>query len=266
VGVNSRIEVHVAPRFCDTQGMVHASRYHEFLEDAFLQWLHDSRFPYGALRADGLDLVVGTANIRYRAPGRLGDLLRVTSRGARSTASTVTVDFTVAREELVLAEASITYVAVRDQRSAPLPSELAVPAVDLAKPPVLARLHAAQALFYTGGSSGALEEVLHPDVSWHVPGRSQIAGDYVGRTAVLAYMARRRDLADRTFRMRPGEVLVGPAHLAVLTGGTAVIAGVTHEWQTIGLYQTDREQIREAHLVPLDQEAFDRIWGPGQRG
>jgi YbgC/YbaW family acyl-CoA thioester hydrolase len=265
--VDSRVEVHVAPRFCDTQGMVHASRYHEFLEDAFLQWLHDSGLPYDVLRASGLDLVIGTAEIRYRAPGRLGDLLRVTSRAARSTASTVTVDFTVARDQLVLAEASITYIAVRDQKSVPLPSELAALAADdPAKPPVLRRLHAAQALFYSGGSSGPLEEVLHPDVSWHVPGRSSIAGDYVGRTEVVAYMSRRRDLADRTFRMHPGEVLVGPQHFAVLTGGTAVIAGVTHEWQTIGLYRAHDEQIREAHLVPLDQEAFDRVWGTEPHG
>ena len=264
--MESRVEVHVAPRFCDAQGMVHASRYHEFLEDALLQWLDDSGLPYDTLRASGLDLVIGTAEIRYRAPGRLGDALRVTARAAGSTASTVTVDFIVARDQLVLAEASITYISVRGHKSARLPSELtALDADDPAQPPLLKRLHSAQATFYSGGSSAPLEDVLHPDVTWHVPGHSSIAGDYVGRRAVLDYMARRRDLADRTFRMHPGEVLVGRQHLAVLTGGTAVIAGVTHEWQTIGLYRAQNEQIREVHLVPLDQEAFDRAWGTEPR-
>ena len=38
--------VHVArlrvrPRFCDAQGMVHAGRYYEFFEDAFIGWLDE---------------------------------------------------------------------------------------------------------------------------------------------------------------------------------------------------------------------------------
>jgi ketosteroid isomerase-like protein len=126
---------------------------------------------------------------------------------------------------------------------------------------VLARLHAAQAAFYAGGSAGALHEVLTDDILWVVPGANAIAGEYRGIDAVLDYFARRRDLADRTFRMHPGDVLVGQDdHVAVLTDGTATIDGVDHRWSTVGLYRLRGERVCACWLLPLDAAAFDAIW------
>ena len=104
---------------------------------------------------------------------------------------------------------------------------------------VLEALHAAQAAFYAGhDGEWALREVLTEDVLWHVPGRNAVAGDHDGIEAVMAYLARRRDLASLSFRMHPCEVLVGDGdHVAVLTDGTATIAGEEHSWSTVGLYR-----------------------------
>jgi ketosteroid isomerase-like protein len=125
----------------------------------------------------------------------------------------------------------------------------------------LRRLHAAQGAFYAGEPSDELRELLAPDIVWHVPGNNAIAGTYEGVDAVLAYFERRRDLANRTFRMHPGELLVGDDdHVAVLTDGTAVIDGEEHRWSTVGLYRFRGEQIAECWLLPLDAAAFDRIW------
>jgi ketosteroid isomerase-like protein len=126
---------------------------------------------------------------------------------------------------------------------------------------VLARLHAAQARFYAGEPADALYEVLTEDILWVVPGSNAIAGEYRGIDAVLAYFARRRDLADRTFRMHPGDVLVGEDdHVAVLTDGTATIDGVDHSWSTVGLYRLRGECVCACWLLPLDSAAFDAIW------
>jgi ketosteroid isomerase-like protein len=126
---------------------------------------------------------------------------------------------------------------------------------------VLARLHAAQAAFYAGGAADALHEVLTDDILWVVPGANAIAGEYRGIDAVLDYFARRRDLADRTFRMQPGDVLVGQDdHVAVLTDGTATIDGVDHRWSTVGLYRLRGERVCACWLLPLDAAAFDAIW------
>jgi ketosteroid isomerase-like protein len=123
-------------------------------------------------------------------------------------------------------------------------------------------LHAAQAAFYAGcGGEAALRELLAEDVRWHVPGRNAIAGTHEGIDAVLAYFVRRRELAARSFRMHPGELLVGDGdHIAALTDGTATIAGELHRWSTVGLYRLEGSHIAEVWLLPLDPERFDRIW------
>jgi ketosteroid isomerase-like protein len=125
----------------------------------------------------------------------------------------------------------------------------------------LSRLHAAQGVFYAGGPADDLRELLAPDVVWHVPGTNAIAGVYEGIDAVLAYFARRRDIADRTFRMHPGDVLTGDGdHVAVLTDGSAVIGGEERRWSTVGLYRFRGDRIAACWLLPLDPAAFDEIW------
>jgi ketosteroid isomerase-like protein len=126
---------------------------------------------------------------------------------------------------------------------------------------LLHRLHAAQTALYTGEDQGAVRELLTDDVEWHVPGRNAIAGDYHGLQAVLGYFARRRDLADRSFRLHPRDVLVGEGDLvAALTDGTATIAGAERAWSTVGLYRVRDERIAACWLLPLDPVAFDEIW------
>jgi YbgC/YbaW family acyl-CoA thioester hydrolase len=132
---------------------------------------------------------------------------------------------------------------------------------------LLARLHAAQNDFYGGGGDAALREVLSPDISWHVPGDNAIAGHHKGIEAVLAYFAARRDLAGRTFRMHPRDLLTGRGEwVASLTDGEAVLGGRRVGWSTVGLYRLSGGRVAECRLLPLDPAAFDAVWaGPGPR-
>jgi uncharacterized protein len=125
----------------------------------------------------------------------------------------------------------------------------------------LRRLHTAQGAFYAGGDSLPLQELLTDDVVWHVPGSTSIAGTYRGIDEVMRYFSLRRELAGRTFRLHPGDVLVGEGEVvAALTDGTARIAGIEHRWSTIGLYRFRNGLISECRLVPFDLTEFDRIW------
>ena len=127
---------------------------------------------------------------------------------------------------------------------------------------LLARLHEAQNEFYAGGSDAAFQELLAPSVTWTVPGANPIAGTYRGLDEVLDYFRRRRDLADHTFQLERGDVLVGEGdRLAALVDGRARIGGVEQRWSTVGLYDIVDHQIAACWLLPLDQQAFDAIWG-----
>ncbi len=135
---------------------------------------------------------------------------------------------------------------------------------------LLERFHAAQGAFYAGGDEGPVRELLTDDVVWHVPGPNAIAGDYHGIDAVVAYFASRRELARRTFRMHPRDVLVGDGDdVAVITDGRALIRGVERVWSTVGLYRFRGQQIAVCWLLPLDADAFNAIWSspstPGSR-
>jgi YbgC/YbaW family acyl-CoA thioester hydrolase len=131
---------------------------------------------------------------------------------------------------------------------------------------VLGRLHAAQNDFYGGGGDAALREVLTPDIAWHVPGHNAIAGDHGGIEAVLAYFAKRRDLAAGTFRLRPRDLLTGHGEwVAALTDGVADVGGREAGWSTVGLYRLRGGKVAECRLLPFDPEVFDAVWsGAGE--
>jgi ketosteroid isomerase-like protein len=126
---------------------------------------------------------------------------------------------------------------------------------------ILAGLHEAQGAFYAGGPPEPLRALLADDIVWVVPGTNAIAGEYRGIDEVMAYFARRRDLAGHSFRMHPGDLLTGDGdRVAVLTDGTATIDGVERRWSTVGLYRLHEGRVAACWLLPLDPGAFDAIW------
>lgn len=125
----------------------------------------------------------------------------------------------------------------------------------------LNRLHRAQDAFHAGKADAELRRLLTDDVLWVIPGDNSIAGTYEGIDSVMTYFRRRRELADRSFRLHAREILVGDGELlAALTDGTALLGGVEHRWSTIGLYRFRDELVSSCRLVPFDQAEFDRIW------
>jgi ketosteroid isomerase-like protein len=128
---------------------------------------------------------------------------------------------------------------------------------------LLARLQDAQNQFYAGGDAGPVAAALAPDITWSVPGHSPIAGTYRGVDSVLGYFARRRDIANSTFRIYRRDVLAGAGdRIAALTDGTATIAGRERSWSTVGLYEIRGRLVAACWLLPLDPAEFDAIWSP----
>lgn len=117
------IEQRVRPRHCDAQGMVYAARYHEFCEDALLTWLEQVT-SYRELRASGVDLVITEARYSYHRPALLDDRLKIGVRAAPVGDSSLQAHFSVDRDDHHIADAAITYVAVRGGRRCPLPGPL----------------------------------------------------------------------------------------------------------------------------------------------
>ena len=120
--------------------------------------------------------------------------------------------------------------------------------------------HAAQNRFYAGGDQEPVRAMLAPDVAWHVPGRSALAGDYVGRDEVLRYFAGRRALAHATFRIAVRRVLADDERAVILASGQLERDGETVGWEIVGVFRIAAGTIAECWVFPHDQRAFDEIW------
>ena len=126
---------------------------------------------------------------------------------------------------------------------------------------LLAELRRRQRAMYAGDATPEhVGELLAPEVVWHVPGRSPIAGDHRGTEAVQRYFDERRVLAGNTLRITPLQAMADDEVVVELADGTATLGGEAAHWRTTGVYRIAGGRIAEAWLVPLDLAAFDAAW------
>jgi ketosteroid isomerase-like protein len=122
--------------------------------------------------------------------------------------------------------------------------------------------HEALGSFYAGGDIEAVRAMLVDDIAWHVPGRSAIAGDHIGKSRVLDYFHRRRELGRGAFKVEVGDVLANDERALLFADGRAERDGRTIEWETVGVFRIADSKIAECWLLPFDQYSFDEIWSP----
>jgi ketosteroid isomerase-like protein len=120
--------------------------------------------------------------------------------------------------------------------------------------------HEALDRFYAGGDLEAVRAMLSDEIAWHVPGRSAIAGDYVGKDDVVDYFHQRRRLGRGAFKVDVHDVLASEGRAVLLAGGQAERGGRTLGWETAGVFRIEGGMIAECWLLPFDQYAFDEVW------
>jgi uncharacterized protein len=57
-----------------------------------------------------------------------------------------------------------------------------------------------------------LRELFHPDLVWHAPGRSQLAGDHRGVDTVLGFFAKTMELTGGNFRVEVHDIVANDEH------------------------------------------------------
>jgi ketosteroid isomerase-like protein len=60
---------------------------------------------------------------------------------------------------------------------------------------------------FGSGDMATLTELFAPELKWHIPGRSVIAGDYNGRDAVFGLFGKLMELTNGTFRVEAREII-----------------------------------------------------------
>ena len=80
----------------DAMGVVHHSRYLPYLEEARVEYLRSVGHPYADNRQAGLDAAVVECRLRYIAPLRFDDIVRVHLRLAGTTRATFAIEYLLA--------------------------------------------------------------------------------------------------------------------------------------------------------------------------
>jgi acyl-CoA thioester hydrolase len=97
---------------CDTQGIVFNANFLAYVDVVVTEIWRESLGSYELLLATGVDTVVAEANLRFLAPSRFDDILRIEGGfdGLGTTSTTLKLWFR--RDDDLLVEAEVRYVFV----------------------------------------------------------------------------------------------------------------------------------------------------------
>ena len=105
----------------------------------------------------------------------------------------------------------------------------------------------------------ALRDLIAPDVVWHVPGNTALAGEVRGVDALFDWFRRLRETTDATFTLEEHDVVGNDYHVVALSRMGAVRDGVPISVEVVSVfhYRGGRQQERWFH--PTDLDAWDRM-------
>jgi acyl-CoA thioester hydrolase len=97
---------------CDPQGIVFNANYLLYFDVAFTELWRAAIGPWQEMVERGVDAVVAEANVRFRAPARFDDELRLRAQVARLGATAITTEIDVLRSDELLVEGWLRHVCV----------------------------------------------------------------------------------------------------------------------------------------------------------
>lgn len=111
------------------------------------------------------------------------------------------------------------------------------------------------------GDMDTVMSVLADDISWHVGGSSQIAGDYHGHQEVMGFFGKLFELSGGTFRLEVHDVLANDQHGTVLVTAYAERDGKTIAAREVNIWHLADGQATEFWAFVEDQAELDEFFG-----
>ena len=106
-----------------------------------------------------------------------------------------------------------------------------------------------------------LTNLIAEDTVWHIPGRSQVAGDLVGRDAVFAWFGKVGELSNGTIAIAEDHDFLGTdKHSVSLFRATAQRNGKTLQVNVVEVVHWQEGKIVENWQSFDDQYAWDEFW------
>jgi uncharacterized protein len=114
---------------------------------------------------------------------------------------------------------------------------------------------------FSTGDVQALDQLFADDIVWHVPGRSQLSGDYRGKPAVFTLFGRFAELSGGTLKVELHDVLANDEHALGLVKATGEREGRTLDDNGVNVFHIQDGKATEVWFHPGDGYAVDEFWG-----
>jgi acyl-CoA thioester hydrolase len=108
-------EIRVRYGECDLQGIVFNANYLLYFDVAIGELWREAVCPWQEMVERGVDAVVAEANLRFRAPARYDDVLRLELRVTELDETSLKTEFDVVRDDQQLVEGHLRHVCVDAQ-------------------------------------------------------------------------------------------------------------------------------------------------------
>ena len=114
---------------------------------------------------------------------------------------------------------------------------------------------------FATGDMATLNELFADDIVWHVPGRSQLAGDFRGKEEVFGNFQKVAELTGGTFKLDIHAILADDEHAVVLTRAMGEREGKTLDDRSVHVLHLSDGKVTEFWGYSGDQYAVDEFWG-----
>jgi len=109
------------------------------------------------------------------------------------------------------------------------------------------------------GDAHALSNVLSEKCTWHMPGRSPLAGQHEGIGEITTFIARVGELSDELVaELR--DVFVSDRGAVLHYTLSAQRGSQQLETEHLFRVRIEHEVVTEGVFAPVDQESYDRFW------
>ncbi len=98
---------------------------------------------------------------------------------------------------------------------------------------------------FAAGDLPAVEQLFHPDATWHARRLGQLGGDHEGWPSIAAFFGRTMELTNGTFTVTLEDTLSNDAHVAAVVRSRGERDGRTLDEQQLHLFRLDDGQVVE---------------------
>ncbi len=113
---------------------------------------------------------------------------------------------------------------------------------------------------FARGDLATVTSLFSPDIVWHIPGSSPLAGDRRGPADVVAFFGDLAAMSGGTFSLQLHDLLASDDHVVALGHQTAQRNGKTLDEDLVHVWHVSDGKATEFWGVPYDAAAADAFW------